>query len=177
MKPTHDTRRWQDAVTSEHWIAYRFDHTARLYEVEVFVKVDTPTTGIKHLLRWTHVIDEQELVAECLQQGTFSARPYTLGQGGDSTIGACIDALYTHMCESKHLDPQALYVRAYPRPSDLEIDSPVIRHLAEWQGVIYPNIWDKQEVLHLLDDLASMNNHALVTVLCETLPSLNLFME
>lgn len=162
---------WSDLVTPAHWISRRFDPTAQQYRAEVYVKVRAPR-GIRQLLWWGQEYDEEYLLREAMAQGAFSARPYRLGQGADSSTAACIDALYHHFCSARHLDPDALYFRAYEKPAEPGSDVLLTRQLAEWQGLVYPDQWGEKEVLRLLHDLGSINNHGLVSSIVEALPHL-----
>ena len=99
-------------------------------------------------------------------------RPYQLGQGADSTTTACIDTLYHHFCRARNLDPEMLYSKAYHKRAEPGSDERVTREFAEWQGLTYPKHWSDQEVLKLLHDLTSINNHRLVASIIEALPTL-----
>jgi hypothetical protein len=94
MKTSKNTS-WSDLVTPDHWISCHFDLAAQQYQAEVYVKVHGPR-GIRLLLWWGKEYSEEHLLRDALASGTFSVRPYRLGQGADSTTAACIDALYHH---------------------------------------------------------------------------------
>jgi hypothetical protein len=162
---------WIDLVTPDLWISSRFDLVAQQYQVEVYAKVRGPR-GIRHLLWWGPDFEQEQLLREALALGTFSVRPYRLGQGTDGTASACIDALYRHFCAARDLDPEALYERAYQKRAEPGYDPLQTRRLAEWQGLVYPALWGDKEVLKLLHDLGTINNHGLVSAILEALPQL-----
>lgn len=162
---------WIDLVTPDHWISYRFDLTARQYQVEVYAKVRGPR-GIRHLLWWGSEYDQEQLLRDALALGMFSVRPYRLGQGADGSATACIDALYRHFCAARDLDPEALYYQAYQKRTEPGYDLLQTRRLAEWQGLVYPMLWGDKEVLKLLHDLGTINNHGLVAAVLEAMPHL-----
>jgi hypothetical protein len=170
MKISKDTA-WVDLVRPDHWISRRFDLVAQQYQAEVYVKVRAPR-GIRLLLWWGKDFSEEHLLRDALTLGTFSSRPYRLGQGADSTTVACIDALYHHFCAARNLDPEALYYRAYQKRTEPGYDLLQTRRLAEWQGLVYPNQWDDKEALKLLHDLGAINNHGLVAAILEAVPHL-----
>ena len=169
-KTSRDTA-WSDLVTHDHWISRRFVPDAQQYQVEAYVKVLAPR-GIRLLLWWGQEYDEEHVLQEALAQGTFSIRPYRLGQGADSTTAACVDALYHHFCAARALDPEALYSRAYQKRIEPGYDMLQTRQLTEWQGLVYPKQWSDQQVLKLLHDLGAINNHGLVAAILEAMPHL-----
>jgi hypothetical protein len=162
---------WNDFVTPDYWISHRFDLAVQQYQVEAYVKVCAPR-GVKLLLWWGQEYDEEHVLREAMAQGTFSSRPYRLGQGADSTTAACVDALYRHFCAARKLDPEALYFKAYQKRIEPGYDMLQTRHLAEWQGLVYPNQWSDTAVFKLLHDLGAINNHGLVASILEVIPQL-----
>ena len=161
---------WQDSVTPTSWIArLPLDSKAQQFQVEITVKVPG---GVMFAIWRGEDYDDAVHVTTTRQYGTFSSRPYVLGQGADSTTGACIDTLYRHFCAAKNLDPEALYYTAYGKRTEPGFDEKKSRTFAEWEGLEYPNSWNDQEILLLLHDLASINNHALVSTLLNVYPLL-----
>ena len=105
-----------------------------------------------------------------VEKSVFSPRPYKLGQCCDGSIDACVFALFFDYCEKNNLDWKELYKKAYPETDTEEINEDFLKQLAEWEGVEYPQVWDKKAIEGLLKSLGEINNHSLVDVLSENLP-------
>lgn len=163
---THTHTAWSDTVTPEYWIAQRYVADAGQYQIEAYVKEVRPR-GIRQLLCWCGQYNEEQLRRDVPVLGTFSPRPYRIGQGSDGTTGSCILASFYQFCVSASLDPVALYLQAYPGGLEADHHLHTTRQIAAWQGVIYPASWGEQEIRRLLRDLSSSNNHRLATLVWE----------
>ena len=148
-----------------HTVVYR-KHT-RDYALYTTSKV---MGGVRHLF-WPcrYRLSVQELAAKCLQQGTFSQRPYRLGQGLDLSIGICVYALYEHYCAAGELNPSELLERSYPHlerrqgwPPELWAD---IREWAQWEGILFPSAWTAEDARLLLRSLRLIGRPFLADVL------------
>ena len=103
----------------------------------------------------------------------LSKRPYRLGQACDGTIEACVSSLFIRFCKDFEFSPELVHRRAYLeqgkadyQPFDLSVQEAVVER-GEWQGVEYPENWDKTALCGLIRSLQAVNYHRLNDVLCQ----------
>lgn len=117
--------------------------------------------GVKYLLEWSNEFNPAGFKKEVLSTGVFSQRPYSLSQEPDDSTGICVFALYYDYCIANYLDPKEVLYRVYKQPYYLSYDFPGNRKIAEWQGVVYPKEWNKQNKNMLIDCLKKQGFDAL----------------
>ena len=121
--------------------------------------------GIKHLVYWYKALDIKKIKADIGKYGNFSERPYRLAQACDGSIDEPVFALYLDFCRAKRIDAKKLYKKAYPESKQQDYGE-TLKH-AKWEGVEYPEKWDKTAYEGLIESLTEINNHSLVGELCE----------
>ena len=101
---------------------------------------------------------------------TFSKRPYKLAQGCDGTIDGCVFALLYKYCQVKNLDLVEIYNKAYPEEKRDRMTLAGLNRIVRGgkkQGVEYPEIWNNEAFLGLIDSLHEINNHSLASLVEE----------
>ena len=131
------------------------------YCADCFKRVDD---GVKHLFRYYDELDVAQIKNDLDACDRFSSRPYKLAQGCDGSIDDVVHALFYDYCKAEGIDPYALRSEAYPNEKR-NFDFKVIKSLAEWQGVEYPNEWGADEFSGLLVSLNQINNYSMANVL------------
>ena len=129
---------------------------------EGFVKCDG---GVRHLVHRYDRVTIHKAALDALQYGTFSPRPYQLGQACDGSITECALALFLHWCCATNRCPNNLYRQAYEREQSPRWNETIAA--AEWQGVAYPAEWNEQSKAGLLASLHEINYHSLASIVCE----------
>ncbi len=133
------------------WIA--LNEQRQTWSAEVLVRVHG---GIQYRdLDYGHEQPTLErLRQDALSGGFFSRRPFQLGADVDPTMTHCVLALLEHFCTSRGIDPPLLLERAYPEKLFLVAqDFREIRTQADWEGTLYPKLWDSQTVSELTSAL------------------------
>jgi hypothetical protein len=143
----------------------RNDRLSR-YSYTAVVKVDG---GIWHLTANTPPDPPEMMLAEARTHGTFSARPYHLGQQHDSSVGLCVLTLYNAFCRTRQWDPATLLSQAYPGweratdwPEDLWHE---IHEAAHWEGLVEPTSWGNPEVRLLGQSLRELGREWLAELI------------
>lgn len=101
----------------------------------------------------------------------FSPRPYKLGYGCDGTVDSNVHLIAERMCKAFGLDYGALYALAYP---DAEADAPPSDG-GPWKPedvedeTLIPEAPTLEVWRLIARELGEINNHSLVTVLCDAL--------
>ena len=122
--------------------------------------------GVRHLVRRYVKVNLHEAALDTLQHGSFSPRPYQLGQACDGSVNECALALFVHFCAANGHAPDALYHTAYPDERPLPAWREVVS-AADWQGVGYPACWNRTALAGLLESLHAINYHQLAAVVAD----------
>jgi hypothetical protein len=146
------------------WVGYKELEDGYKYLVMAKKKVKN---GIKYLVHWYKELDEKKIKSDISKFGWFSPRPYKLAQPCDGSIDQTAFALYIDYCRAKNIDPKELYLKAYHDENHKDLDCEEILKLANWEGVEYPESWDKKAYEGMLESLTEINNHSLVGALEE----------
>ncbi|MHB1546121.1 MAG: hypothetical protein ACYCSB_01275 [bacterium] len=127
--------------------------------------------GVKHLVYRYKDLNIEKIKTDIAEYGNFSKRPYSLAQACDGSIDCAVAALYYSFCKAKNINAAELYKKAYPdgEPPDYK----EVCKYADWEGVEYPEKWDKGAYEGLIESLTEVNNHSLVGELCELEKILN----
>jgi hypothetical protein len=116
-----------------------------------------------------------QLITAVCRNGTFSPRPYRLGQPHDSTTHTAVWALYAHYCDNADRNPTDLLRRAYPHQHMERLWTPEIwsdvREWAQWEGTSFPVTWDAANTAHLFRALRLLDEASLVDLLVRKLPT------
>lgn len=130
------------------------------YVYEAFVKVPK---GIKHLVFRNKELLDDKSIEDMAMQGSFSRRPFVLGQNCDGSIDYSVLALYHHYCMTKQIDPMDYLIEAYGK--DEKRDFNRILAYAKWEGVKYPKEWNTKAICGLLYSLYQINFRSLTEVI------------
>lgn len=122
--------------------------------------------GLRHLVHRYDRATIHSAALDTLEHGTFSPRPYQLAQSCDGSINSCVLALFDHWCKAAGQCPTQLYRRAYDRESAPDWTETVA--FADWQGVVYPAQWRRDEIAGLLESLHAINYHSLAGIVAES---------
>jgi hypothetical protein len=166
MKTYLEVNNEQDSI----WIGY--DERYQDYLVEGFRKVEG---GIKHLVNRYPKARLELIYHDLDRHGFFSKRPFQLGQSCDGSGGACCFALFYDFCLSQGLNSVELHRKAYIERDQDKYQQPnpeAIQKFADWQGVAYPEQWNKEAYEGLIKSLLNINNRSLVAVLERTFEQL-----
>ncbi len=138
-------------------------HEVQKWRVEVTLK---ERGGVHYLLREvadTH-LSFPWLQAEAYRSGIFSPRPYVLGMPTNQSMARCVLALTQVLCAKRGADPYALWYKAHPRLGISRGDLIFIAQQAQWEGFVYPKVWDTKAVTLLIDALRTSGSPALADV-------------
>jgi hypothetical protein len=130
---------------------------------EGFVKCDA---GVSHLVHRYGTVALHQAALDALQYGTFSPRPYQLGETCDGSITECVLALFVNFCNATDRAPDALFRAAYPDDRRIPVWDEIMS-VADWQGVCCPTHWNANAVAGLLQSLHAINYHQLAAVVAE----------
>jgi hypothetical protein len=161
-----------DKLTKQYdlWVGYKEIEDGYKYLVICKKKVKG---GIRYLVYWYKELDVKKIKSDIVKYGTFSPRPYKLAQPCDGSIDQTAFALFINFCRAKNINPEEFYQKTYQDEGHKEIDCDFILRLADWEGVEYPELWDKKAYEGMLESLTEINYHSLVGAL----ESLNLWMD
>jgi hypothetical protein len=129
---------------------------------EGFVKCDG---GLRHLFHRYETTTIHQATLDALEYGTFSLRPYQLGQACDGSITECALAFFIRWCSDTNRRHDVLYQEAYHR--EQTPDWKEITAVVEWQGVAYPAEWNAESESGLLASLHEINYHGLAGIASE----------
>lgn len=121
---------------------------------------------IRYNLGTYTVLPDKELLIERTKTSPIkSKRPYRAGQGCDGSVYAPVMHLYYQLCTNYHIDPIALYQKAYQDHPITLSELQDTCAFALWQGVEIVKNWDEKTLERLLESLTAMNYHQLRSVL------------
>lgn len=139
--------------------------------IEIWAKVPD---GIRYTIQRSDLVSNPEVyidkwIAETINEGMFSPRPYQPGQTCDGTISSTSTALFLAYCKHRKMNPLFIYRAAYPDERTTKKDLVVMQEFADWQGVGYPKVWDSETFSLMIDSLHNANHHNLANQLQEEL--------
>jgi hypothetical protein len=83
------------------------------------------------------------LYFDTYQRGIFSARPFLPGSPCDDSTELCVIALIRDICRERGVDAADLIQRGDPsRPRYSREDFIEAKHQADWEGTVFPVIWN-----------------------------------
>jgi len=135
------------------WIAELFAHArGGIHHATHWYRGERPTLTI--------------LRRDVYRGGTWSPRPYEIGQRGDSSTTSCVLALFAQYCTTKGLQPVEVMSRIYPAER-IYVDHIFadIREQAMWEGVSWPATWDESCIRSLIESLHDIQHAGLAQLI------------
>jgi hypothetical protein len=127
-----------------------FDPTTGTWKSTVFMRTVKGIWFLESSLG-SNLLNLNSAFLNALIRGTYSKRPYCLGDPIDTSHDNCVLALFHNLCEGRGLKAQGIAHLAYPDGAQALTDSDFAEIVtqASWENCWLPDRWDSISVMML----------------------------
>jgi hypothetical protein len=97
--------------------------------------------------------------------GTFSPRPFQLGQTCDPSAFYCVLSSFENACRALNLRPEHVCAAASKTHDPIRVDFRAVREHASWEGIVHEKQWNSTAILRLLSALVAVGAENVATAL------------